>query len=263
MRSVGKLAVMTLVLTCLAAVPADAQNILVLNEECGGSAEYFPAALSNLGYTFTETNDDAGFFAALTDGTAWDVVIVDEYANNLGGATETEIQNLIAGGAMVYMNYWTWDATTAASFETTFSSHYGAPINIFRWNTAHPLFTNPNAVPDFVPSQDTCSSDGAFFDAVGGGQAVAGYTATPTAGQHGVVVGNTGRTVLFGGIIGLYDGDEDSDGRPDGLEFAENVCQYLLGGGLQAAPIPTTSPFGLMALIALLAGAGFIVVRRM
>jgi len=263
MRSVEKLAVLTLVLICLATAPAGAQNILVLNEECGGSAEYFPAALSNLGFTFTETNDDATFFAALTDGTAWDVVIVDEYANGLGGATLTEIQNVIAGGAMVYMNYWTWDGTTATSFETTLGSHYSAPIDIFRWDPAHPLFTNPNAVPDFVPSQDTCGTDGAFFDAIGGGQAVAGYTATPTANQHGVVVGNSGRTVLFGGIIGLFDGDEDSDGRADGLEFAENVCQFLLGGVRQAAPIPTTSPVGLMALIALLAGAGFIVVRRM
>jgi len=209
---------------------ADQENILVLNDECSGSAQHFPAALANLGLDFTETTEDADFYAALTGGTAWDVVIVDAYGNSLAPATITELQSFIAAGGRLYVDYWGWASAPdlAAALEASVVSTYNSPITIYRWNASHPLFTTPNAVPDLAPSMDTCITDGARFNAVGDGVEVAGYTPAPTANQHAVIVGNGGRTVLYGGILGLFSGDNDSDGKSDGLEFAENVVNYLL-----------------------------------
>ncbi len=211
--------------------PASAQSVLLLNEECGGSAELFPTALTNAGLTFTETNDAASFETELTTGGPWDIVIVDEYANFINPTKErpngrlsqeslTAIQDYIANGGVIYMNYWAWDPATAASFEATLGATYTVPQPILIWEPTFPLLNIPNTVGDMTPTADTCNTDGALFEPTGGGNAIAGYTATPTTGQAAIVVGNAGRTILFGSIIGLF--------GTDGPAFAENVVQHLV-----------------------------------
>lgn len=209
---------------------SQAQNILVLNEQCEGSAAYFPTAIGNLGYAFTETNADWSFYGELTGGTLWDLVIVDEYSNGLSYETVGAIQSYIANGGKCYMNYWMWDPDTAGAFEARLGEHYYYPIPIYRWDTAHPLFTSPNTLPDVDPTQDTCGSDGAYFEPAGEGLAIGGYTRSPSSGQAAYIIGNDGRTILFGGIPGEFTGDADADGKFDMLEFAENVVAFLMKG---------------------------------
>ncbi len=258
MGLIGRLTIAVVCLSLVIGVPAGAQNILLLNEPCGGSIEHFPPALTNLGLAFTETNTDADFLNALTTGGPWDLVIVDEYSALLSAGSLTEIQNYIAAGGVAYMNYWSWDAAMAASFEATLGASYTVPLTIFRWDPAAPVFNNPNAVPDLVPDDDTCNADGAMFEPTGGGIAVAGYTAAPTAGEAGIIIGNEGRTLLFGGILGLF--------GADGQAFAENAVEFLLFGGGPAGPpiveVPALDGLGLTVLAVLLAGLSLLVLRR-
>ncbi len=217
-----------LVMLFLTSYPAGAQDVLLLNEQCGGSTAYFPAALTNLGYDFVETNDAWTFYDQLTDGTLWDLLIIDEYLSRLDPLITAEIQAYVAGGGRVYMSYWAWDGSLALSFEAELIDHTYHPLEVYRWQPGHPLFDGINAVPDLVPSRDTCRADGARFEPIG--SAVAGYSAAPSPGQAGLIVGNEGRTVLFGGIPGLFDGNVDGDLMPDMLELAENVILFLLPG---------------------------------
>ncbi|MBC7220040.1 YbjN domain-containing protein [Candidatus Bipolaricaulota bacterium] len=204
------------------------QSILVLSEQCSSSVAHFPAALKGLGLEFAETSDEFDFFVALTEGGPWDLVIVDEYSRRLGGETLDAIADCIAGGRRVYMNYWDWYEETASPFGALWLSDYEEPLPIYVWDDAHPLFTTPNVVMLLQPTADTCIVDGAFFATTEGGVALAGYSPDPAENQAAIIVGNEGRTVLFGGILGLFSGDEDDDGRADGLEFAENVIAFLL-----------------------------------
>ncbi len=230
------LGLVTLLLGLLGGL-AMGQSILVLSEQCGPSVAYFPAALKALGLEFTETNDDYDFFLALTEGGLWDLVIVDEYSTRLDWDTLDAIADYIAGGGRVYMNYWDWYEETAAAFEAELGENYYEPVAIYPWDDAHPLFATPNTLIALSPAADTCDSDGAYFQAVRNGLAVAGYTAESEAGQAAIIVGSEGRTVLFGGILGLFSGDENGDGRADGLEFAENAVAFLL-----AVPIVRPRP---------------------
>lgn len=251
------------VLLLLSALPAAAQSILLLNQQCGSptpSVAFFPTALQNRGLAATITLNDAAFRTALTGGGPWDLIIVDEYSSGLSAATLTAIQNYIAGGGRAYMNHWAWDAATATSFGVTLGASYTTPITIYRWVPANPLFTTPNVLNTLIPTLDTCNVDGFFFTGNGGATEIGGYTAGATAGQAAVIVGNGGRTVLFGGIIGLFNGDNNGNGRPDGLELAENVLWYFFG-----APtlIPVASTVGLALLALALVAGGAVALRRL
>jgi len=227
-------------------------EVLLLNEQCGGSAEHFPIALSNLGVTFTETNDDVAFLAELTGGTAWHAVIVDEYADWLSAATAAALVDYIASGGRAFMSYWDWESEPAltAAFEATAVGTYSAPLDIYRWDVGHPLFNVPNALPDLIPTDDTCGNDGGIFNATGGGVTIGGYTPGPAADQHAIIVGNDGRTIAFGGMPGLFNGDFDSrDGVVDGLELAENAVVWLMGGHAEDRLLGTTGYGGTLSTL--------------
>ncbi len=228
-----KKVLLLLVLATALAAPSGAQNILLLNEGCGGSLEFFPTALTNAGLAFTEVNTAADFSTQMAGG-PWDIVIVDEYANTLDPATGkpagrlsddsvAAIEAFIAGGGVVYMNYWDWAShpgSLPAAFEATLFSSYDIPEPIFVWEPGHPLFNVPNAVGDMTPTLDTCATDGYRLEPTGAALALAGYVGAPAPNEAAIVLGNDGRTILFGGILGLF--------GTEGPDFAANVVEHLL-----------------------------------
>ena len=240
LRLLGRLG-LGILLVGLTAVTARAQNILLLDNSCGGSLSPFPAALSDLGLGFTRTFSSSAFEARLLDGTSWDLLIVDVYGTTVLPSTQTAMIGYIADGGKVYMNYWSWNTTLAAAFEATLLGRYTAPLTLHRWDAAHPLFNLLHAVPDLVPTLNPCGFDGAIFDAAAGGVAIGGSAPSPTAGEAGVILGNGGRTLLFGGILGLFTGDADTDGEPDMEELAENAVLLLLGAEPPPPPVADLS----------------------
>lgn len=206
------------------------QAVLVLDQQCNESSSYFPLALDNLGYDYTRVASREEFATALSEGGPWDLIVVDEYLSRLSADTLTALSAYVTAGGHLYVNYWDWDEALAATLGAVMmsDSEYWEPLPIYAWDPAHPLFTTPNALVSLVPANDTCDVDGAKFGAAAGSVALAGYTVSVAAGEAALIIGNEGRTVLFGGIIGLFSGDENGDGREDGLEFAENVVTYFL-----------------------------------
>ncbi|GAB4175402.1 MAG: hypothetical protein Kow0020_11050 [Wenzhouxiangellaceae bacterium] len=235
-----------------------AQSILLMNEECGGSAQYGPVALSNLGLVFTEVNDWTAFETTFGDGSAWDLVVIDSYGNNITAAGETALVNYIGNGGSVLVAYWDLAnvPSVATALETSVVSIYGAPETINVWSPGAPLFNSPNPVSGpLAPIADTCVDDGQRLEPVGSGMALAGYTAAPTANEAAIVEGNGGRTIVFGFIPGLYDTDI--------VPLYENAIQNLIGGGVpQSVPVPAMSVYGMLALGLVVLFIGGIAVRR-
>lgn len=270
MRSLALRSTLGLLLLLGLAAPSPGADILLLSIECGGTPEYFQQALTDAGLDFDLVTDAVSAQGAILSGHyRW--VIVDTYNYGFGfeDTSTAVLADFVADGGCSYISTWTWsaDPALAAIYEASFVSDYTTPIPIYRWNAAHPLFTAPNALGDLTPTPDTCGIDGARFDVVGGGTAIGGYVPAPAASEAGIIIGNEGRTVLFGGITGLFSGDGDGDTIPDGQEIAENVVAYLstqqcdLGGGTTVA-IPTVSGIGLTALALVLAAAAIVALRR-
>lgn len=262
---------MSLVFGCYAlAAPAFAQEILLLNEQCNASTAYFAQALTDAGLTFTEVNSTGAFEAALVSGTNYDVVIIDEYNQALSELSQSALVDLVQNrNGCSFINYWAWFSALAEfddAFGVTFVSDYSTPVPIYPWDAASPLYTTPNTIATLTPSADTCDRDGARFGTTTG-TAIGGYFVMPNANEAGFVVGNSGRTVLFGGISGLLNGDADIDTIPDGAELAENVVTYLEAQGCLAAnrgfvDVPALSPLGTGVLAVALAVFAIVAVRR-
>jgi hypothetical protein len=253
----GRIALVLLVIAGFAAVPLKAQNVLLFADTCGSAPDLYSTALSNLGLSATVVGDDAAFQTQMAGG-PWDLVLVEVYGDSLSAESEGALAAYVAGGGRVALSTYDWRDSLANIFEADLLSTYDTPLNIETW-TSHQLFTTPNSVPDpLVPATDGCSTDGGRFQPIGGGVAVGGYTGAPASNEAAVIVGNSGRTVLFGGILGLFGDDNDSDLKADGVEMAENIISYLLGvaPAATAAPVPTVTEWGLLALALGVALAG-------
>ena len=220
-----------LMLTAAASVTA-APNILLLNIPAG-SPEYYPAALNARGYTFTKTSNVTDFHAALTGGTEWGLVLVDNYDGTFDDSTLVSLMNYIGKGGRCAVNYWDMDWALAnilgANMRPSDYS-YTTPIPVLRWEPANPLLTTPNAIPNLMPvgGDSPSTVDGFYLQPCDDATAVAGYTPAAADYQAAIVIGNGGRTILLGITPELF--------GPDMEKLIENCIEYL------AAPPPTPTP---------------------
>ena len=226
-----KILVPVLILTAATCVTA-APNILLLNITAGIS-EYYPAALTARGYTFTETNNVADFHTALTNGTEWDLVLVDNYDGVIDDSTLVSIMNYIGKGGLCILNYWNLNWALADIFGANMrlsDYNYTTPLPVKRWEPTNPIFTTPNAIPDLTPvGGDSLSTvDGFYLQPNDDAAAVAGYTPAAADDQAAIIIGNEGRTILLGITPGLF--------GPPMEKLLENCIEYVF------APAP---PLGL------------------
>lgn len=219
--------------------PSTSPDILVLQSRCGGSEPNVVYALENLGLRYVLTANANDFLAQLTSSVPWALVIVDEYSWLFPMAMEAALVNYINQSGRVIVCYWEWGGVSPSllsALEASYVSDYILPVPLYRWNTAHPIFTSPNSIGDFTDGfSDTCNKDGARFNAAGGGVAVAGYTATPQAGEAAIIIGNDGRTILNGEVFDVL--------NPTVISLIVNEINYLYGPVFKNVTAQTTVSF--------------------
>ncbi len=213
----------------------DGDDVLLLNQQCGGSGAYLPAALISLGIDFVEAQDHADFELQLTNGSSWDLILVDEYDQSIPGTALAALRDHVDAGGRAYMSYWNVGASplTVESFGAAASSPRSIPPVVDFWLAAHPLGNDPSVIGTLTPDANTCNTDAWGFDPLASAIAVGGFTASPTAGEAGIIVGNEGRTVLLGTTPGLYPSSEM-------IPFLENVIGFLLAPDILLLDAPCT-----------------------
>ena len=222
MRAI-RILVPVLILTAASRVTA-APNILLLNIPPGIS-EYYPTALTARGYTFTETTNVPDFYTALTDGTEWDLVLVDNYDGSLDDGTLVSLVNYIGKGGRCVLNYWDMDWALANFLGANMrlnDYNYTTPLPVKRWEPTNPLLTTPNPIPDLTPAggDSPSSVDGFYLQPNDDATAVAGYTPAASDYQAAIIIGNEERTILLGITPELF--------GPDMEKLLENCIEYVL-----------------------------------
>lgn len=213
-------------------------NILVYADEPVhlAPATFVDQALQGLGLPYTAYYDGeyGDFEAALTNAGPWDLVIL---AADNWSAPSTTLDALLAyvnGGGRLIAHAWNVNGGHALwnAMGVSFVSDVGDPPDpVYWWSASHPLFNQPEGVPQFT------SLDGGIFgvygqnvNAIGDGVALAGYALTETAGQAGLIVANEGRTIFRGFLDAQNSADLDADDKSDGMELWENLISYSLAG---------------------------------
>jgi N-acetylneuraminic acid mutarotase len=124
-----------------------------------------------------------------------------------------------------------------ANLGFTYAAEDWAPVEpIHWWQDAHPLFNQPESVPEFTTIYDHTFNNGQYMQPLAGAAALAGYTTGPADNQAALILANSGRTIYKGFGNTNHPGDLDSDGQVDGIELWMNMISYLLSPFLMADP---------------------------
>ena len=229
--------IMPILVFMLAAMPAlvlaqPSPDILLFNLPAQLPG-YYPAAVNARGYAFTETKTTADFYTALTNGTDWDLVLVDNYDQVIDDATLVVLMNYIGRGGHCALSHYglDWALANALGANMRLTDYrYTTPIPVLRWEPEHPLLTTPNPIPDLTPlgGDEISTIDGFYLQPQDDATAVAGYTPAAADHQAAIVIGNEGRTILLGLTPGLFGSGME--------ELLENCIEYLLSPPPPPAP---------------------------
>ncbi|MBI4801082.1 MAG: hypothetical protein HY796_01025 [Elusimicrobia bacterium] len=196
--------------------------------------KYEETALGNLGYSYTTYDTVAPFRSALT-GDVWDIAIVNCYNLDLTADGRTDIDNYINNkkGRVVINDWGAYNNGDAAALWVTLKadmlSDYTAPVPIYKWKD-HLIMTTPNAIPSkMTNTHDPTNRDGQKVNALSNGTTIQGLTSSESTGEGSVIV-STHPSIFLGFATQCFQGDDDSDGKKDSVEWYENAIQYLFPG---------------------------------
>jgi hypothetical protein len=183
----------------------------------GPYASPYAEALNNLGIPFQEVSDDAGFNAAmaLADPASTLVVVDCSWEFHYLSALEEFVP---AGGRVILQD---WTMTQAKSSAALFRVMVGAPFYfpqpVYDWggNSMFAGITSPLTLSELF------NINGRLMQPTGGEDAVAGYTAAPSANQAAIVVGNEGRTIVNGFVL------EEITPFTDSVQLAMNEIEFM------------------------------------
>lgn len=192
-------------------------------------------ALTLLGLTATihVNGDYAGFETALTTGGPWDIVIWSGENNSASATLTASLLAHVQGGGSLAATYWRQLDLPAdplwAEMGFSYISNYVTPPPVFWWDPAHPIFTVPEAAPEWqVRVQNSGTSQGTNIEPLANGLAIAGYTATAAANEASIVVRDDGKTIYKAMRDVSTDEDADGDLVLDGIELWENIITALI-----------------------------------
>jgi subtilisin family serine protease len=223
-----------------AAEPTADLKILVYADDYFHGAPYtfLDQALQRLGLSYRAhyNGDWYGFEASLAGG-AWDIVLI---GNDNYGPPESALNalsNYVAGGGKLVIHCWTVEFNPASSLWQALGfqfggSDYDPPNPVWWWDPTHPIFSDPQSVPEFLTlSGYRYGIYGQFVEPMPNFTALAGYmTPGPAPSQAALILGNDGRTVFKGFLDGQNDADRDGDGTQDGVELWINLISGIQTG---------------------------------
>jgi len=202
------------------------------------------ALLTSSGFSVTD-DFGSGNLDVLLPSQAWTIVILQVHNIDLSPNEVTAISNYISGGGLLIMSY--WDLSIDPALQTIIgvsnTISFSDPLPISIWDAAHPIFTTPNTIGDFVSTGDAGGADnGDRLEPDTGAIAVAGFVGSPTTNEAAIIIANS-NTTIFHGFAGL-----DFD-LTEFLNLVENEIEFLIntlsvtdtdfGPSLSVFPNPT------------------------
>ncbi len=180
------------------------------------------AALDSLSLSYTVAS--SGTFNSLLAGGDWDLVVVDCPGGTPGNWSP--LIDYVNNNGRAIMSFWELqnEPALADAFDVSVNASFDSPQNIYRWDTGHSIFNNPNPVGDLTSwDNGSWADDGDRLALVplSDAQALAGFTVSSNAGEAAIVLGNSGRTLYDGFLF-------DQLSNPVATNLIANEIAYLV-----------------------------------
>lgn len=226
--------------TWQAAQPSGDLRILVYADDVfhGAPNTFLDQALQRLGLSYTAhyNGDWYGFEANLVGG-GWDLVLVGDDNYGPPDSTLVALNDYVVGGGKLVFHGWTVEYQLGSPLWATLGfqfggSDYDPPDPVWWWEPIHPVFSDPESVPEFLAlSGSRYGIHGQSGEPYPGFAALAGYTTPgPDPWRAALILGNENRTVFKGFLDGQNDADRDGDGVFDGVELWVNLISGIQTG---------------------------------
>jgi len=224
--------------------PVGWENILIL-ENYTNNPDVFQKALDNLNLTYTNTNNGLGWPESINDfksaidangdGTYdgnWDLIIF-----NYDNSTSLDILNIlndyvINGGFLIMdyllpVNFTSHALWPNLGFTLITGPPLVDPINFEASDNSHNLFNLPNTInSQFNFSHDLYTYYGHKLNVSASATKVANITGNI---NEGLIVINEQEKTIYNSINSMsFEQDDDSDGKLDIVELAENEISYFV-----------------------------------
>ncbi|MGB0384896.1 MAG: M36 family metallopeptidase [Ardenticatenaceae bacterium] len=219
--------------------PSDVNVLLYADDPVHQAPNTYPdQALQALGMAYTAHYDEDWFgFEASLSGGAWDMVLVANDNFTPPESTLTALNDYVSNGGKLVFHSWTVSSNPShalwMSLGLTWVSDVTEPPDpVYWWEAGHPIFTNPESVPEFTSLDSFIYLVyGQQVEPLAGFEALAGYTTPgPDPNQAALILGNDGRTLFKGFLDGHNNADLDSDTVPDGIELWVNLIAAMQSG---------------------------------
>ena len=242
-----------------------AYNILIYADDVYHSPSYIDLALQNLGLTYTAFyyGNYSGFTTALSGG-GWDLVIFGHENAYYSSSVLDALNNyVVQGGCLLmadfesysFLNHPLWNNlgfNVGGEFFMAFPVYWLLPQDS--------IFNCPNyQVPEVLNPGSGYTRDHVWGTALSGTTVLGEipYNNLPTFFKS-----NNGRTIFRGWLDGTWNGDENNNNVPDGVELWENMIANSPCIGICAPPVIPLSNWALGIAIFLIVAATLIRIRR-
>lgn len=132
-------------------LPHDADPSILLHEESVINS-YASDALDSMGLDYTHTTSHSNLLGYLTDGSHWDLLVLDSPNIPVDNTLLTAIEDYVEGGGSMVISTWWIHNRPSHSLWSVLSYSYDrtitSPQDIHQW-VAHPIFLTPNEMPLF------------------------------------------------------------------------------------------------------------------
>jgi len=201
-------------------------------------------ALNELGIDFYLTFDDYYLNLSLNlyD---WKIVIIDNPWKAFSTSVLTTLNEYVKEGGRLLMSTFRVDLIPThplwARLGFAFEQEQPGSSSLYIWAATHAIFNVPvdYGAARFDPIRDY-GDEGDLLRVYPNATALAGYTATETANNSNIVLGNGGKTLYNGYLIDQFSGDLDDSTYADNFELWVNEIAFMW-----AQTLPPETPPGI------------------